>query len=175
MLFSKPNPDEYLPYYDTYINRVPESHVENILDFMARTHLVLLNTLSMLSETQANHRPGPNEWNIKEIIGHVCDGERVFAYRALRFARQDTTPLASFDQDAYVPAGEFTARPLMDVWNEFDAQRQATVALFRTFTPAMLLRRGEASNAMVSVRALAYIIAGHEDHHLESIRTVYLR
>ena len=170
MTISKPTSDEHLPYTADYIDRVHGDWFA----FQDQTHLAFKALVSPLSEAQAEMRPGPNEWNIKEIIGHIADGERVFCYRALRVARKDTTPLPAFDQDTYVPAGEFTSRPLADLLQELDTVRAATVALFSTFSEEALLRRGTASGATISVRALAYIIAGHEHHHLESIKQVYL-
>ncbi len=170
MTISRPAPSEHLPYYSEYTNRVHGDWFE----FQDQTHAEFKAVLSPLREAQAEVRPGPNEWNIKEVIGHIVDGERVFAYRALRIARKDTTPLASFDQDLYVPAGEFTSRPLADLLQEFTTVRAATLSLFSTFSEDALLRIGTASDAPVSVRALAYIIAGHEHHHLASLKTVYL-
>ncbi len=170
MTITKPTSAEHLPYYGAYINRVHGDWFA----FLTQTHATLKSLVTPLSEPQAEHRPGPTEWNIKEIIGHISDSERIFAYRALRIARKDTTPLPGFDQDPYVPAGEFTARPLADLWQELETVRAATITLFNSFTADAVLRVGTASNGPISVRALAYSIAGHEDHHLESIKTVYL-
>ena len=169
-MLTQPLPDEYLPYYATYINRVPS----DVFAFMDKTHAALHAAVDGLSDAQANARPAPTEWNIKEIIGHICDGERLFSYRALRFARNDTTPLASMEPDPWVANGNFSARSVSNLMAEFDAVRAATLALLRSFSDEAWLRQGQASGAIVSVRALAYIIAGHEDHHLASIRTVYL-
>jgi hypothetical protein len=170
MKMSPPLPDEYLPYYGSYINRVTGAPFA----FMAATHAALHAAVDGLSDVHASARPAPDEWNIKEVIGHVCDGERLFAYRALRFARNDATPLASMEPNPWVANGNFGTRSLANLMAEFDAVRAATLPLFQSFSDEVLLRRGEASGAVVSVRALLYIIAGHEDHHLASIREVYL-
>ncbi len=170
MTISLPLPEEYLPYYGTYIHRV----AGDPFAFMAQTHAALHALLDGLSDAQASARPAPNEWNIKEIIGHVCDGERLFGYRAMRFARNDMTPLAGMEPDPWVANGEFSTRTLADLLTEFDAVRAATISMFRSFSEEVMLRRGQASSAIVSVRALLYITAGHEDHHLASIRAEYL-
>ena len=170
MSISNPNADEHNPYYLEYTARVQGDWA----DFIARTHAEFLAVVGPLSEAQAEARPGPDEWNIKEVIGHICDTERIFAYRALRIARTDTTPLPGFNQDPYVPAGEFSTRSLDDLLQEFNAIRAATLILFRSMPTAAASRIGTASDSPVSVRALAYMIAGHEHHHLESIKTVYL-
>jgi uncharacterized damage-inducible protein DinB len=170
MTLSKPLSDEYTGFYGNYINRV----TGDVLAFIDATHAAVHATLKDVSDEQAGARPAPGEWSIKEVIGHLSDTERIFAYRALRFARNDATPLPGFDQDAYVPAGEFNARALGDVLREFDAVRAATLAFFTTCPTEALLRRGTASSNVMSARAFLFAIAGHEDHHLESLRTVYL-
>jgi uncharacterized damage-inducible protein DinB len=133
-----------------------------------------LALLSTLSEEQGDYRYAPDKWSIKEMLGHLIDAERVFAYRALRFARNDGTPLASFEQDDYVRAGGFDDRRLADLIEEFVAVRRATVWLFRQLSAEAWMRRGVASGNPVSVRALAYIIAGHELHHRRVLREKYL-
>src|SRR2546423_5296233 len=115
----------------------------------------------------------PGKWSIKEVIGHVTDAERVFSYRALRFARADTISLPGFDENAWVPAGNFGARSLADLAAELDAVRPATIALFRGLDAAALARRGTASDNAVSVRAIAWIIAGHERHHVALLHERY--
>jgi hypothetical protein len=130
--------------------------------------------LSGLSEEQGDFRYAPDKWSIKEMLGHVIDAERVFSYRALRFARHDGTPLASFEQDDYVRAGGFGDRRLGDLIEEFVAVRRATVWLFRTLSPEAWMRRGVASGNPVSVRAVAYIVAGHELHHRAILQEKYL-
>jgi hypothetical protein len=135
------------------------------------------NTLSLLrgiSEAKSRTRYEPNKWSIKEVLGHFTDTERIMSYRALRIGRADTTPLAGFEQDDYVRAANFEARAFADMLSEFQAVRNATAALFRGFDETAIGRRGTANNLSVTVRALAYIIAGHERHHLNVLQTRYL-
>ena len=123
---------------------------------------------------KGDYRYAPGKWSIKELLGHVIDGERIFAYRALRFGRNDQTALNGFEQDDYVAAGAFDKRELSDLIDEFEEVRRATIHLFRGFDETAWTRRGVASENEVSVRALAYIIAGHELHHMGVLRERYL-
>lgn len=171
MLISPPDPSEYMSYQSEYVRRVASEDVLTILAQQIQESLALLRTVD---ETQATHRPAPGEWNMKEIIGHMADTERIFAYRALRYARADQTPLPGFEQDDYVDAADFSARTVADLCDEFAAVRQASLTLFRSFTPEIVLRKGTANGNPSSVRAWIYCCAGHEHHHMESIRKVYL-
>jgi uncharacterized damage-inducible protein DinB len=166
----RPGADEYLPYYGRYIAQVPgddamptlASHVENWVP-----------GLRALGDAQALHRYAAGKWSVKEVLAHVCDAERVFGYRALRFARADQTPLPGFDENAWTPGSGADRRPVAELADELRAVRAASVALFRSFDDEMLARRGEASGAMVSVRALAWIMAGHAIHHQTVLRERY--
>ena len=166
-----PLADEYSGNFATYISRVHG----DVIAFMAATHAALHTALKDVSDARASTRPAPSEWSIKEVIGHISDTERIFSYRALRFARNDATPLVGFDQDAYVPVGEFNARSLESLLRELDSVRAATLSFFEACSAEALLRRGTASGNVMSARAFLYAIAGHEDHHLESLQTVYLK
>jgi len=166
-----PDPSEYAPYYGRYITLVGGHDVVAVLEDQPRDTLALLSTLS---DEQGDYRYAPDKWSIKEMLGHVIDAERVFSYRALRFARDDRTPLASFEQDGYVRSGGFGDRRLADLIEEFVCVRRATVWLFRTLSPEAWMRRGIASDNPVSVRAVAYIIAGHELHHRRVLQEKYL-
>ena len=117
------------------------------------------------SERDGNFRYAPGKWTIKEVLGHITDTERIFAYRALRIARCDQTPLASFEQDDFVKNGGFAGRKLADLAQEFDIVREASILLFRSFNDAAWSRRGVASQKEVTVRALGFITAGHQIHH----------
>ena len=171
MLISRPDPSEYLPYQIEYVKRVQSEDVLTMLATQIDESLALLRGLT---DEQVLYRPAPDEWNIKEIIGHMADTERIFAYRALCFARGDQSPLPGFEQDDYVAAANFSSRSLASLCDEFAAVRQATLTLFHSFTPEMFLHKGTANNNSSSVRAWVYCCAGHEHHHMESIRTVYL-
>src|ERR1044071_520578 len=122
LTISRPEPTEHLAYYSKYIEQVPENDAISALENQMKDALALLETIP---ESKGDHRYGPDKWTIKEVVGHVIDGERVFAYRALRFARKDETPLASFDENHYVPAGNFGRRTLRDLMAEWEAVRRS--------------------------------------------------
>ena len=167
----RPSSGEYAPYYEKYVSLVPVGDVVETLERQVAETLALLRELT---EEQGASRYAPGKWSVKEVIGHLIDAERVFAYRALRFARGDRTPLPGFEQDDYVTAGNFDARPLADLADEFEHVRRSTVALLRPLGEVEWGRSGTASDKEVSVRAIAYIIAGHELHHMRILRERYL-
>ena len=166
----RPGADEYFAYYGQYISRVPEG---DIVDLLTRQFEKTQAILAPLSAAQVNFRPKPDDWNVLEVLGHIADAERVFAYRALCIARNDRTPLPSFDQDLYVANANFAQRALADLLDEFAVVRRATLSLLRTFDEAAWLRKGVASDNPISTRALAYIIAGHELHHVLDFQQRY--
>ena len=167
----RPGPDEFAPYYGRYITRVRDGQIVATLREQLGDTLGLLRAIP---ESRGGHRYAEGKWSIRECIGHMSDTERVFAYRAMRFARDDRTALPGFDENAFVANSAFDQRTLSSLADEFEAVRRATVALFDPLTPDELLRRGTASDNPVSVRALAWIIAGHELHHREILATRYL-
>ena len=166
----RPEPDEIPSHYVGYIKRVPE--LDPVVVCAAQIEDTV-NLLRGLSDTEAMYRYDRGKWSIKEVVGHLCDIERIMAYRALRIARGDTTPLPSFDENAYVPVAKFDSRSLPDLIGEFRTARAATLALLRTLDADAWRRRGTASGKLVSVRALAYMIPGHERHHVEILITRY--
>lgn len=170
-LIARPGTDEYAPYYGTYIGKVPDGDLRAMLASQLAETLALIRSIS---ESRGGHRYAPDKWSIKGVLGHLADSERIFSYRALRIGRGDTTPLPGFEQDDYVPMGNFDARTLRDLADELAAVRQATLHLFAHLDQAAFERRGTASGKPVSVRALAYIIAGHELHHVGILKTRYL-
>lgn len=172
LTIDKPDKTEYLPYYDRYISLVPEGDILALLSKQCEATMALLKSIP---ESQANFRYAPDKWSIKELVGHVIDTERIFAYRALRFARDDKTPLSGFEQDDYIRSASFDDCPLGELSSEFESVRQSNLFLFRHLNGEAWLRRGVASESEVSVRALAYIIAGHELHHREILRSRYLQ
>src|SRR3954466_14426368 len=135
---SRPAADEYLPYYERYIALVPEG---NLVDLLVEQHRDTMRMLRSLTHQRGRYAYAPGKWTIKEVIGHLSDAERVFSYRALRFARGDAQPVAGFDENAYVPAGRFNERPLASLIDEFEAIRAATVHLFRYMTEEEMARR----------------------------------
>jgi hypothetical protein len=170
---ARPQATEYNEFYNGYIQRVP--HDSDVLALMEQQTQTLRDLLSGVSDDQATITPAPGEWNIKEVVGHMNDTERIFSYRALRIARHDQTALAGFDQDDYVRTGTFSVRSLANLLDEFEAIRRATLILYRSFSADDVLRLGTASTYPVSVRALIYITAGHVEHHTISLRDVYVK
>jgi hypothetical protein len=167
---ARPEPGEYAPYYDRYIALVEGGDILNTLDQQRRQTMLLL---SGRDEEDGDFRYAPGKWSAKEVLGHVCDSERVFAYRALRISRGDGTPMAGFEQDDYVRNGPFAKLALSDLVEEFIAVRRATISLLRNLDEAAWQRRGVANKNEVTVCALAYIIAGHELHHRRILEEKY--
>jgi uncharacterized damage-inducible protein DinB len=170
LAIARPEAGEYAPYYEKYISLVAGSDILTTLDAQRRQTMLLL---SGRDEDEGNFRYAPEKWSAKEVLGHVCDTERIFAYRALRIARADQTPLASFEQDDYVKNGPFGRAPLAEVIEDYIAVRRATLTLLRNLDEAAWTRRGIASKNEVTVRALAYMIAGHELHHRRILQEKY--
>jgi hypothetical protein len=171
IITAQPDTTEYAPYYEKYIALVPK---DDVVATLSRQLDETLATLRGLTEEQADSRYAPGKWSIKELVGHVIDTERIFAHRAFRFARNDSAPLPGFEQDDYVRAGNFSNCQLFDLADEFEHVRRANLFLFRSLDGEAWLCRGTANDAEVSVRALAYIMAGHETHHMQILRTRYL-
>ena len=162
MTQKRPQKSDYAIYYEHYIGLVPGG---DFLEILQEQHSTLVRLLSPLTEQQADFRYAPGKWSIKETIGHLSDAERIFAYRLLRIARGDQTPLASFEQDPYIETGNFSARNLADLLEEFSTVRQASITLIRSLGEKAWVRRGTASQKEITALALAFIIAGHERHH----------
>lgn len=171
MSIPRPATDEHAPYYARYVSRVPEGDVLALLERQGREAAALLRALP---EERGTFRYAADKWSVKDVVGHVADSERIFGYRALRIGRGDRTPLPGFEQDDFVRAANFDRRPLRELVAELEAVRAATLALFRGFDDEALGRRGTASGQEVTPRALVYIIAGHERHHLDILRERYL-
>jgi hypothetical protein len=163
----RPDADECLPYYFQYIQLVPDGHVVDILERQITESAAFL---SAFTPQQALWREAPGEWNILEIVGHVSDVERVFAYRALRIARADPVMWTGVEFENYAAAANFRDRPLGNVVAELRAVRAASISLLRGLDDAAWQRRGPPDWTLRSVRAIAHTIAGHELHHLADIR-----
>jgi hypothetical protein len=169
---TKPDQSEFLPYYARYTDLVGEGDVLVTLAAQMKETQTLLRGLP---PSMATYRYAPDKWTVNEMVGHVIDAERIFSARALRFARNDSKPLPGFEQNDYVMNATFDAYPLAELVAELDVVRQATLFLFSHLDEAAWTRRGVASGAEVTVRALAYIIAGHELHHRQLLQTRYMR
>lgn len=168
---SRPGDDEHAPYYGRYVRQVPDG---DVLDILARGAAGTVALLEPLDESKAEYRYAPGKWSIKEVLGHVIDVERVFAQRALHFARKDPAPLPSLEQDDWVETGHFDRRALTSLLEEFGAVRASSVALFRGFDPAVWENRGVASGVEFTARSIPFIIAGHELHHRQVLEARYL-
>jgi len=166
----RPEAGEYAPYYDKYVSLVPGSDILTTLESERRQTLILL---SGRDDADGDLRYAPDKWSAKEVLGHVCDTERVFAYRALRISRDDRTPMEGFEQDDYVRNGPFGKAPLAEIIEDYIAIRRATLTLLRNLDEAAWHRRGIANKNEVTVRGLAYIIAGHELHHRRILEEKY--
>lgn len=171
MTQKRPQSNDYAPFYAKYVMLVPDGDFLEILETQLRDMRQLLEPLT---DEQADFRYAPGKWSIKETLGHLNDAERVFAYRILRIARGDQTPLAGFEQDDYVKVSNASSRKLSDLLEEFNAIRRASIALIRSLDDAAWLRRGTASGKEVSVLAIAFIIAGHTLHHRAIFEEKYL-
>lgn len=163
--------DEYNPYYQPYIDKVGD---EDILNTMKTNCKTVPSFLKSINSDRLDFRYAEGKWTIKEILLHLIDTERVFAYRALRIARHDKTELPGFDQDNYVASSDANTRTLESLLSEYDSVRAATLTLFESFDDKALQQIGVASESEISVRAMAFIIVGHENHHLQIIKECYL-
>jgi hypothetical protein len=170
LLDARPEAGEFDPYYALYIDRVPEGDVASLLESQIRDTAAALRAVPA---SRGTYRYAEGKWSIAEVIGHVADAERIFSYRAMRIARADATPIEGFDENVYVPGGQFDRRSLADLIAELEAVRRATLALLRGLLPGAWTRTGTANGKTISVRALFYIIAGHERHHLGTLRERY--
>jgi hypothetical protein len=167
---ARPAPEEHAPYYGKYVALVHESDAITALERTLEEAMALLRGLD---ETRGSVRYAPEKWSVRQVVSHLIDAERVFAYRALRIARGDRTPLAGFDENVYAAAAGADRRTLRALVDELEIVRRGSLALFRDLDPESWLRRGTANQQEVSVRALAYIIAGHSRHHLQVLRERY--
>lgn len=162
---------EYAPFYSQYIKLLGEVDLIEVLETSLKD---LISTLENLPEEALTYRYAEGKWTIKELVQHIIDAERVLSYRALRFSRKDTTNLPGFDEDWYVANSNGNERNFKDILQELIHVRNSTILLFKSFKQEMLLIIGTASNSDMTVRALGFIIAGHQIHHLRIIKEKYL-
>lgn len=167
----RPQPADYAPFYEKYVALVPAGELLATLESQVPSWKSMLGALSA---QQSEFRYEPGKWSIKEVVGHLTDSERIFAYRALRIARGDQTPLSGFEQDDYVKEGMFSSRTLADLLQEFSTVRAATLSLFRSLSADHWSRRGNANQKAVTVCALGFITAGHVEHHRLILEQRYL-
>ena len=169
---SPPTPEGYAEFYAGYIQRAQAKG--DVLAALPGQIEEITSALGHLSDDQGLFRDAPPEWSIKEVMGHLNDGERVFSYRLLRVSRNDPTPLPGFEQNDYVREAGFDNHPLQDLIQEFEYLRRANILAINNMREESTLRRGTASGFTVSARALIYILVGHVDHHMASLNEKYL-
>lgn len=167
---NRPQSDEFAPYYATYIDTVGD----NVLSELEHQQHAFPEFLAGISAEKADFAYAPGKWTIKEMLGHIIDTERIMTYRAMRIARNDQTPLASFDEDTYVANAHFKDRTLESLAQEFATLRQANLFLYKSLNETELNHMGTASSKPVSVRALLFILAGHVNHHRRILEERYL-
>ncbi len=168
---SSPRLDEFDSYYERYISLVADG---DIITQLQNQISETLNLLSKISAEKADFRYASGKWSVKELVGHIIDTERIFAYRALRIARGDKTPIEGYEQDDYVKNAKFGKYALADLAEEFALVRQSNILMFRNLPETAWYKRGIANNREISVRALAYISAGHEIYHVKILKQRYL-
>ena len=159
-------------FYKKYVLHVQEA---NMIDALKSSGSTTSGLVLTIPEELGAYRYAPEKWSIKELICHMMDAERIFAYRALRFARNDATPLSGFEETDYAPQANAHARTLQQLAEEMTRLRVSTIDLFASFTPEMLQRKGLANNNVISVVNLGYVIAGHETHHRVVLTERYLK
>jgi len=169
-MINRPQPDEYSAFAATYVNLVGNDPILDILEYQKDS---TYNFFIRMGHEIGNYAYGEGKWTVKQVLGHMIDAERTFAYRVLCFSRE-AVDLPGFDQDLYMEKANFNTRSLEDLANEFRATRNSNMYLFKSLSDAQLLQKGIASGNPVSVRALLYITAGHEMHHLKVLKERYL-
>ncbi len=162
---------EYVPFYESYIVTLGEV---DLMEILTKSHTLLIETLIKIPEEKLNYSYTKGKWTIKEILQHLIDTERILSYRSLRFSRNDNTNLPGYNEDFYVENSNGKTRSKESLINEFSLVRNATIALFKSFSDKILANIGSANNSKMSVRALGFIIAGHQIHHLKVIQEKYL-
>lgn len=167
----RPAKGEFLDYYGTYIDQVPDGDVTDAMSAQLDDFLSLIRSLD---ESDGDKRYAPGKWSIRDIIGHIIDGERVFVYRALCFSRNDPTPLPGFDENLFAANGPYAKVTLADLADELEQVRRSTIHFFSHLSDEEMSRKGSANGHDITVRALAWIIAGHSIHHVKVIRDRYL-
>lgn len=162
---------KHLPgVYQAYVNLVPE---EEVLQALINNHQKINVFLGQLPEDNGNYRYAENKWTVKQVISHIIDTERIFSCRALRFARNDKTPLPGFEENNYVPNSNASNRKIKDLSDEFNNLRASTIDLFMSFDQEMMGRSGDAGGKLVDVSTIGFIIAGHCLHHYNILKERY--
>jgi uncharacterized damage-inducible protein DinB len=169
---TRPDLDAVPVFYKGYVENVKDM---DVIVALTQSSKVALSLFRSIPEDMGEYRYDAGKWSIKELFNHMMDAERIFAYRALRFSRNDKTPLSGFEENDYAPQANAHARSLTQLIDEMERLRATTIDLYNSFTPEMLKREGTANNNKLSVLSLGYVIAGHETHHRKVISERYLR
>lgn len=167
---TRPQSNEYLPLAEKYVRLVPDGH---IVDILQEQHDETLSTLSELSEEQADYRYAEGKWSLRQVIGHIADVERLWSYRILHIARGDAREFCGYDREAFAQNSPFSSLPLREALRDYSAVRLSTLTLVGSLSEKALLAEGTFNNYPLSARAAAYVIAGHELHHMNLIRDKY--
>jgi len=167
---ARPASTEYAPHFSRYVDRVPE---EDILATLERQSVETAKLLASIDENKAAHRYAEGKWSVKEVIGHLTDAERVFAYRAMCIARGEGQPLPGFDENLYVENASFDAWSFAELAEQYALMRRSSILLLRNLPEHAWARQGTASNNPITVRALAWVMVGHERHHVAILRERY--
>jgi uncharacterized membrane protein YgaE (UPF0421/DUF939 family) len=168
----RPNKDEYAAYYHTYVEKVPDG---DIIKILKKQNDQIKKLLKNISKKRSLFRYAPDKWSVREVLGHMIDTERIFAYRALRFARNDVNDLPGFDENEYARQSNYNDIKLKELIEEFIAIRKSNIIMLKNFSDEVELRKGTANGNSFTVRAMAYIMAGHVNHHLNIIKERYLK
>jgi hypothetical protein len=169
---TRPDLQSIAPHFKRYVEYVKD---QDMLEALNHSGKIMVELIRTIPETKGEHRYEPGKWSIKESLCHIMDAERIFAYRALRFARHDQTPLSGFEENDYAPQANAHSRSILQLAGEMERLRATSVDLFSSFTPEMLQRTGTANKTELSVLSLGYVIAGHESHHRKIIVERYLK
>ena len=169
----RPQKSEYPAsiYTSRYIESVEH---ENVMEALSAQMQIVINLFKNFSEEQAGYRYAPEKWSLKQLLGHITDTERIFAYRALAIARGEQQSLLGFDENEYMEASNFEVQSLSTLIEQYQYNRLSSMALFNTFSEEVLDRKGTANGNSLTVRAILWMVAGHEAHHLNIIRERYL-
>lgn len=167
----KPNKKDYIPYFESYINLVPE---DDIIAALKANHQTFLDFIEEIPRQKLNYFYDEGKWTVKQVINHVIDTERIFSYRALRFARGDSQKVLSFDENLYAANANLTNTNTQILADEFDSVRLSNILMFRQLSEKELLLKGQMTSGEVNVLSLGYMLCGHAQHHINIIKERYL-
>lgn len=172
MKIAKPSPSDLSEYYKSYLHYVPE---DDLLQLLKGQKTAIENFVSSVPAGKEAFRYAEGKWELKEVIGHLCDTERILSYRALRIARNDKTPMSGFDENWYTPNSNYKDRSLKNIAEELLAVRQASILLFENMSEEMFDRKGTTNNSQATVRGILFFIVAHARHHMGVIKERYLK